>query len=182
MLIVLAGLPGTGKSAVAAGVARSIRAPVVSVDPIEAALLRAGIERDQPTGIAAYAVAEAIASAMLELDQPVIVDAVNAVEPARAQWRALATRHGVRLDVIEVVCSDASVHRSRLEGRRRELDSFPEPTWEDVLRRSEEYEPWTDARLVVDTVAPLEDCVDEAARYVSVSRPAGGAQPSWGSS
>ncbi len=163
----MAGLPGTGKSAVADGLALAIGAPVVSVDPIEAALWRAGIGHDQPTGLAAYIVAEAVASSAIALGQTAIVDAVNAVEPARQQWRALAERQRVTLRVIETVCADRDLHRSRLEQRRRGLDGFREPTWDDVLRRLEEYEAWTDERLVLDTQAPLEESVRAAVRYVT---------------
>jgi hypothetical protein len=38
----------------------------VSVDPIESAILRAGIDADQPTGLAAYLVAEEIAEKELD--------------------------------------------------------------------------------------------------------------------
>lgn len=95
MLIAMVGLPGVGKSSVAEALGRKLNAPVVSVDPIEAAMWRAGVTRDQPTGLAAYVVAEAVADGVLGMDQTVIVDAVNAVEAARGQWRSLADRHGV---------------------------------------------------------------------------------------
>jgi predicted kinase len=113
MLIAMAGLPAAGKSSIARGIGGSLSAAVVSVDPIEAALRRA-IDHGQPTGLAAYLVAEAVADGILALGQTVIVDAVNAVEPARQQWRALASRHRVRLAVIEVVCSSPELHRRRL--------------------------------------------------------------------
>jgi hypothetical protein len=44
--------------------------PVVSVDPIETAILAAGIDADQPTGLAAYLVAEAFADAVLAILAP----------------------------------------------------------------------------------------------------------------
>jgi hypothetical protein len=49
MLVVMTGLPGTGESAVAEAVARALPAPVFSADPLEAVLLRAGIDRGQPS-------------------------------------------------------------------------------------------------------------------------------------
>lgn len=119
MLIAMVGLPGAGKSSVAEALGRKLNAPVVSVDPIEAAMWRAGVTRDQPTGLAAYVVAEAVADGVLGMDQTVIVDAVNAVEAARGQWRSLADRHDVPAVFIEVLCSDPVVHRRRLESRSR---------------------------------------------------------------
>ena len=163
----MAGLPAAGKSSVAEGLASALSSPVVSVDPIEAALLRAGIERSQPTGLAAYLAAEAVADGLLALGQTVVVDAVNAVEPARQQWRALAGRRRVRLAFIEVVCSSADLHRRRLEARERGLAGLPEPTWAEVQRRRAECEPWDDRRLVLDSVADLSSNIKHALEFVA---------------
>ena len=114
MLIAMAGLPGSGKSTIAEILAGRLGATVISVDPIEAAILRAGIDSDQPTGLAAYLVAETMAEQVLLSGHSVVVDAVNAVEPARLQWRDLAERCDVKLRVIETVCSDPALHEERL--------------------------------------------------------------------
>jgi len=100
VLIVMAGLPGSGKSAVAEDLARSLGCAVLSVDPVEAAMWRSGVARDQPTGLAAYVVVEVLAAEQLALGHDVIVDAVNAVEPARDQWHRLAERTGSLLRFI----------------------------------------------------------------------------------
>ncbi|MFI0511160.1 AAA family ATPase [Streptomyces sp. WSLK1-5] len=169
MLIAMAGLPGAGKSSVAEELGRKLAAPVVSVDPIEAAMWRAGVTRSQPTGFAAYVVAEAVASGVLALGQTVIVDAVNAVEEAREQWRSLAARHGVPVVFIEVECSDPVVHRQRLEYRSREMEGFYEPTWEAVERRREEFAPWADERLVLDSVIDLPRNIATALRFLAAA-------------
>lgn len=156
----MAGLPGAGKSAVADAVGRALGATVLSVDPVEAAMWRAGVGRDQPTGLAAYVVVEAMAAHQLSLGGTVVVDAVNAVEVARAQWRGLAASAGVPLRFVEVVCSDPALHRRRLEGRRRDLDGFAEPTWEVVERVRAEFAPWADRPVRVDSVRPLDEVVE----------------------
>jgi predicted kinase len=153
MLVALAGLPGSGKSAVAADLGRALGCALLSADPVEAAMWRAGISRSEPTGLAAYVVVEALAAEQLALGHDVIVDAVNAVEPAREQWRDLAGRLAAELRFIEVCCSDPAVHRSRLEGRQRGIAGFYEPTWADVEQRSREFAPWTDDHLTLDSVA-----------------------------
>lgn len=167
MLIAMAGLPGAGKSSVAAALARELAVPVVSVDPIEAALWRAGVSRAEPTGFAAYLAAEAVAEGVLALGQSVIVDAVNAVEAARWQWRTLAERRGVPLAFIEVVCSDPAVHRERLEGRSRGIEGFEEPTWPAVEQVRAQFDPWTDERLVLDTLADLPANTATALRHLA---------------
>ena len=164
----MAGLPGAGKSSVAEGLGSALSSPVVSVDPIEGALRRAGIERSQPVGLAAYLAAEAVADGVLALGQTVIVDAVNAVEPARRQWRDLASRRRVRLAVIEVVCSDPALHRRRLEQRVRGIEGIDEPDWAAVQRCRAEYEPWTDDRpLVLDSADDLSANIKHALEFVA---------------
>ncbi|MFF7656375.1 AAA family ATPase, partial [Streptomyces sp. NPDC007983] len=123
--------------------------------------------RGQPTGLAAYLVAEAVADGVLGLGQSMIIDAVNAVEVARQQWRALADLRRVPLAFIEVVCSDPRVHRQRLERRSRGIEGFEEPTWEAVQQRRAEYEPWTDHRLVLDSIADLTSNLVKAQEYVA---------------
>ena len=44
-LIVLSGLPGSGKTVLAESLSRALSVPIFSVDPIEAAMWRAGIEK-----------------------------------------------------------------------------------------------------------------------------------------
>ncbi len=167
MLVVMAGLPGVGKSAVAQELARTLGCAVLSVDPVEAAIWRAGVSRDEPTGLAAYVVVEALAAEQLALGHDVIIDAVNGVEPARDQWRRLAERTGSALRFIEVRCSDEEEHRRRLEGRARGIDGFPEPSWESVRARRAGFDCWRDDRLVLESMTSLADNVQLALAYLA---------------
>ncbi|MFE3375994.1 AAA family ATPase [Streptomyces anulatus] len=63
----------------------------------------------------AEALGRKLSAPVVSMGQTVIVDAVNAVEAARGQWRSLADRHDVLVVFIEVVCSDPVVPRRRLE-------------------------------------------------------------------
>jgi predicted kinase len=169
MLIAMSGLPGAGKSAVADGLGRTLGAPVLSVDPIESALWRAGIARDQPTGYAAYTVADAQCRRLLALGLTVIVDAVNNIAPAQDGWQAVARDLAVRLLVIEVICSDVDVHRDRLARRVRDLPFFREPTWDDVVDRRAEAEPWTIEHLTLDSIDDPATNLAAALAYVSAN-------------
>lgn len=170
MLIVFAGSPGSGKSTLARALGRVLPAPALSVDPVEAALLRSGVDRDQPTGLAAYVTVEAMAAEVLSLGQTVVVDAVNDAAEARDQWRNLAERQGVPLVWIEVVCSDPDLHRRRLEGRRRDLPGLPEPTWASSEARRSGLAAWTEERLVLDSVRDLESNVEAALEHLRTAR------------
>lgn len=171
MLIAMAGLPGSGKSTVADEIGRSLGVAVISVDPIESAILSAGIDADQPTGLAAYLVAEKLAESILRSGQSVIVDAVNAVDAAREQWVGLASRRSTQLKFIEVVCSDPAVHRERLEARERRLPHLREVQWHQVEQSLEEYSEWTGAsegaeRITLDSVGPLSELVERSIAFL----------------
>ncbi len=164
MLIVISGLPGSGKSTVAVAVGAARRAPVLSVDPIESALLRAGIERSFETGLAAYLVAEACADAFLGGGLDVVVDAVSGVEPARTMWRALAVRHGVPLRVVVCVLDRAEALR-RLTDRSRGL-AVGEPSATDIEDRAEEWTEWPEPYLLVDSDRPAKANLDRVLSWL----------------
>jgi len=165
-LMLVSGLPGSGKSTVADGLSRSLLIPVFSIDPIEAAMWRNGIARDQ-TGIAAYEVAAALADEQLRLGHSVIVDAVNPIEAPRQGWRNLAAKYRPDLKIIECVCVNETTHRQRIETRIRNIEGVPEIPWSRVLERRAEYEPWTDERLTLDTSDdPPEQLLADALNYV----------------
>jgi predicted kinase len=166
-LIVLAGLPGSGKSTLAEGLSRHFSLPLFSVDPIEAAMWRGGLPRDQ-TGIAAYQIAQTLAEEHLRLGQSVVIDAVNPVEAPRTAWRNLAARYRADLIIIECICVDEATHRRRIEARMRRIEGMAEITWADVEKRRTGYEAWTDARLTLDTSAqPPERLLVEAINYLA---------------
>lgn len=167
VLVIVSGLPGAGKSALADALGRELPAPVLSVDPIEAAIWRCGIKPSFETGVAAYGVAAVLATHQLQLGLTVVIDAVSSLEVAREMWRDAATRAEAATRVIEVVCSDETTHRDRLAGRVRDIGGFPEPSWDDVIARRDEWEPWKESRLLVDSTRRHADNLAEALSYVS---------------
>ena len=164
VLAVFAGLPGVGKSTLAAQVAVELPAAVLPVGTVDFTLQRYEVTEPRP-GYAAYGVA-ALAEIQLRIGHHVIIDAVNPVKAARQLWVDLAERMDVPLRVVEVVCGDDAEHRRRVEARyaTRDHDVHPTappttlkgtkdgiPDWVRVLERQAEYEPYRGPRLVVDT-------------------------------
>ena len=145
MLLIFGGLPGVGKTAVAAGLARDIGAVHLRIDSIEQAMRNSGMTVSGPEG---YEVAYAIAEDNLGLGRTVVADSVNPIEVTRAAWRDVASRADTRFVEIEVVCSDEAEHRRRVETRVSDIAGHRLPTWQEVCER--EYEPWQ-AGVVIDT-------------------------------
>ncbi len=157
MLVVICGLPGTGKTTVADVVARSVRAVRVSVDVIEDALRRSGLPASWDVGVAAYEAGAATAGQNLSNALTVVADAVNDSEAARGTWRSAAARAGTDVIFVVLEVADPQEHRHRLEGRPPTWTHVRSPTWEDVLQRATRSEPWSGQdHLVLDATAPVD--------------------------
>ncbi|WP_053078709.1 AAA family ATPase [Methylobacterium tarhaniae] len=96
MLIVFAGLPGTGKTTISRAVAQALAATHLRIDIIEQTIRDAGVPTGT-VGASGYAVAQALAGANLGDGRVVVADCVNPVGASREGWRAVAARAGVRL-------------------------------------------------------------------------------------
>ena len=145
VLIVFAGLPGTGKTTIARELSRRLGASYVRIDAIEQSLRAAGLA----VGVMGYVIGNEIAGENLKLGRVVVADCVNPVLASRDGWRQTASKNAARLVEIEVICSDAAVHRQRVEGRSSDISGLVPPSWQDVVNR--DYEPWDGEHVVLDT-------------------------------
>ncbi len=169
MLVVVGGLPGVGKSTIAASLARRTGANFVRIDAIETGIALAGLESPLTAGVGGYVVGNQIVRSMLIEQLDVIVDAVNPVAEARRGWIDLAVELDVAVLTVEVICSDVDLHRRRIEGRTPNLPGHEMPTWEDVVELS--YEPWPDADIVLDSAEGDQNLIDAlASRLTSLRR------------
>ena len=150
ILIIFSGLPGTGKSTIAAALAKKLSAVYLRVDSLETALVRSGLVADQwDLGPAGYYAAQAVARDNLKNGLTVIADSVNPLEVTREAWRNAALTAGSPWLDVHIVCSDKSEHQKRVETRQSDIEGLRLPDWNQVLQR--DYEPWTTPRFAVDT-------------------------------
>jgi predicted kinase len=95
----------------------------------------------------------------LNLGLTVIADSLNPLDITREAWAEVAREANARLINVEVICSDETEHRRRVETRSSHIPDLVLPTWDKV--KSREYHPWTEPRIVVDTAERnIGGCVD----------------------
>lgn len=167
-LIVFSGLPGTGKSMLAEAIGRELGIPVFAKDWLEAVLYQNGLKPTQEgisLGYVGYELLTTLAERQLMLGQSVILDSVAGISTIREQWRALADHYHADWRVVECICSDEAVHRTRLLTRERNIPGWHELDWSEVERVKEYYVPWQEDHPVLDMVRPFEENLSRVMPY-----------------
>ena len=171
MLAAMAGLPGTGKSSLAARLAVELGGVVLNKDAVRAVLfpppvLDYSAEQDDLTMAAIYN-----AAALLRRTAPrqwVFLDGRTFLKGYQQRdLSALAERVGEPIRVIECVCAD-DVAKERLQSDRA-AGTHParNRTYELYLSGKARAEPLELPHLTLDTgVLPLEECVRLAREYL----------------
>lgn len=174
--VVFAGLPGSGKSRLAESVGKLLNMPVFAKDWLEGVLKQYGIHHavdvsgmQQPLGYVGYELLTTLALRQLQLGQSVILDSVVSPPTIRDRWRNLASEYASQWRVIECICSDENLHRSRLESRQRNIPNWHELEWSDVERVKSYYTGWEEERLIVDAVEPFESNLKAVLHYIGAA-------------
>lgn len=147
-LIVFAGLPGVGKTTLAKCLAEASNTVYLRIDTIEQAILRSTLKISSAED-AGYEAAYNVAKDNLYLGHDVVADSVNPIEITRHAWEMVAQQCNVPFFQVEVICSDITEHRTRVQNRRADIKNHSMPTWADVQNR--DYDEWTTDRIVIDT-------------------------------
>ena len=167
-LVLLSGLPASGKSTVAGTLAGRVGAAYVSSDAVRKRL--AGIDpRERATDAfrtglydpamtaRTYEELRRRAAAQLDAGRAVVLDATHASAEQRAAALALATERGVPALIAELRLPDETA-RARIAGRRDDPLRTSDATWEVYERQRAAFEPVTAnepaAHLVLDAAQP----------------------------
>ncbi|MEO8661562.1 MAG: AAA family ATPase [Bryobacteraceae bacterium] len=174
MIVLFAGLPGTGKSTVATELARQMDGVVLNKDRVRAALFPAPFveysteQDDFCIGVLLQAAGYLLAR------QPRLAVFIDGRVFSK-NYQVVQVRDAVSLlvttfRIIECVCSEDTARR-RLE---RDVDAGEHPAknrdFRLYLRLREAMEPIPEPKLVLDTDRRLEESVREAAAFLAVAR------------
>jgi predicted kinase len=175
-LVLITGLPGSGKSTMAEVAGRALSAPVLGHDwamsglrpfpEIQDALDSMGPRGHRGVG---WSLLWALARSQLRLGSSVVLDGV-ARDPEVEGSRRVAAEEGAGSLVIMTSCGDAGLHQARVEGRQRLIPDWYELDWGRVGQaRSTWVEP-AGVDLVLDAAAPVEENVERLRALLSATR------------
>jgi predicted kinase len=174
-LVVVTGWTGAGKSTTADALAGALGATVASFDWVMSALrahphvwsvVEEPVETQRRVG---WDLLSRVAEQQLRSGRSCVLDLVAREQPRR-EWAEMAGTYGASFGVVECVCSDIEVHRSRVDGRRREIPGWYELEWEWVERGRRFYEPLGEPKVVIDAVDSPEDNLLLVMRHLAAHR------------
>lgn len=179
-LVVLCGLPGSGKSFLAAAVAAQRDVLIVRADAVRKALYPQPAYTAAESGFV-YQVCYALLQRLLTGGHQVLFDATNLTRSGRRTLDALAQDAAAPCLVVWVDAPE-EVIRQRLRSRSQEPGTAfqSDATWEVYVRMRETVERPRSPDLVADTHAAFAAAVDAIGQFLaavaSLPSPSAGAQ------
>jgi predicted kinase len=166
-LLIMVGLPGTGKSSIVEALQPDLPCSVISTDNVRLQM------RNQPTYTAAemmlvYEVCYSIIELRLRRNQRVVFDASNYLAARREHVAKIAKRCRVPVAICYVQASQAIIRQrlfNRVSGNRRESD-LSDADWSVYKWMVEAQEPVVGEHLILDTTSTApQELADKLYQY-----------------
>lgn len=165
VLIMMSGLPGSGKSHLSQRLAQQLSAVVIESDHVRKALFPEPTYSAQESTIV-HRTCQRTMRRLLSKGVRVIFDATNLVEFQREVLYSLAERSGAALLIVRTVAPE-QVIRERLEQRKDSTQSASDADWRIYRRMSEREQRIDRTHLCIDTSHDIDDAVRKIVKTVS---------------
>jgi hypothetical protein len=163
LLVLITGVPGSGKSTMAEVAGQALGAPVLGHDwamsglrpfsEVQEALDVMGVRGHRGVG---WSVLWALARSQLRLGSSVVLDGV-ARQPEVDGTRQVALEEGSGAVVVMTSCEDAALHRSRVEDRKRAIPNWYELDWAHVEQARSAWVPPHGIDLVLESERTVQE-------------------------
>ena len=162
MLIIVCGLPGSGKTTLARALSRRLKAVLLSSDAIRKGLFPKPSYSDEEKR-AVYDEMALRAGRELASGKDVIADATFYKAWQREAFLSLAAEKGARSAMI--LCTLEEEHARVRLGRRRP-GGMSDADFGTYMKLKAEFEPIREGHLVIDTHTPLRERVEKTLSYL----------------
>lgn len=164
VLLLLSGLPGTGKSFLARRLAEALPFVIIESDVVRKILFPQPLYTVQESRWV-HRTCHALMARLLKRGVRVIYDATNLIEYHRELVYRIAQKAGARLVVVKTVASEEVV-RERLRARQEEARELSDADWRVYRRMASRQEQVSHPHLVIDTSEDLEEAVAKVLRFI----------------
>ena len=162
MLILISGLPGTGKTRISRELASRLGAVHISSDSIRKKMLEKRTYSEEEKALV-YKEMVSQASNSLSQGKNVIADATFYKESLRRQMREAAENAGTDFFIVECILPEEKA-KERISSR---TGGDSEAKYGEYLIVKKAFEPFTEERITIDTSLPVNESVETILRSVS---------------
>ena len=167
VMVVISGLPGTGKSHFSRKLTERVPLAVLESDALRKRLVAAPTHSaSESSGL--FRLIHALIEELLDHGVPVILDATNLVEAHRRRLYTIADQRDVKLVLVRVE-APPEVVRERLADRNRQeqREDHSDADWSVYQRMRRSEEPISRSNITVDTSKEIGTAVEMVVREIT---------------
>jgi hypothetical protein len=164
VLIMMSGLPGSGKSYLGRRLAEELPAVVIESDSVRKVLFSPPTYSADESAMVHH-VCQEVMRRLLRQGVRVIFDATNLVEFQREIIYGLARHSGAGLLIVQTMAPE-DVVRERLERRKQEQESLSDADWRVYRRMATRQQRIRHSHLCIDTSKDLDEAVRKVVHAV----------------